>query len=371
MHVLNILVSPDLLGLWAGWLALERQPFFLTGEEVRALGLHAEPRAEARLTPEARDTFALWGVAPGADHVAWLTEEEWLALPTATQRALVRAQVRHGRGAVPHVRDFADLLPHLPGSRFVWWPSLLSPAVLARVVAQDQRACRRDEVPEHVWDAAATILPGARELAGTFPHASGPNCFGTVMGAAGVPGAEREWMQRTPFEAFLAERTQPGGRDDQPGTVLVWRDAAGAVQHAAVTLGGGWALHKPSQTWRSARVVLPVRELIAYSRTPGWRLGRVTLRQLLAVAGEPPQGHGVVQKEGRAQQRENQVAPLPEANPQDAPAAHQGDHQPDAPRGSVHGVLRVFMALSLTQPCGAERPGGGGGQHSPHRRLRI
>ncbi|MDL2344136.1 hypothetical protein QOL99_08220 [Deinococcus sp. MIMF12] len=85
-------------------------------------------------------------------------------------------------------------------------------------------------------------------------------------------------MQRDPFEAFLAERTRPGGRDDQPGTVLVWRNAAGAVEHAAVTLGGGWALHKPSQTWRSARVVLPVRDLIRGSRTPGWRLSRVSLR---------------------------------------------------------------------------------------------
>ncbi|MDL2344137.1 hypothetical protein QOL99_08225 [Deinococcus sp. MIMF12] len=62
----------------------------------------------------------------------------------------MRAQGRHGRGAVPRVRDFADLLPHLTGPRFVWWPSLLSPAALARVVAQDQRACRRDEVPETV-----------------------------------------------------------------------------------------------------------------------------------------------------------------------------------------------------------------------------
>ncbi|WP_234009229.1 hypothetical protein [Deinococcus sp. NW-56] len=278
MHVLNIPVSPDLLSWWAGWLAPERQPFFLTGEEARGLGLHAELRVEARVTPEERDTFALWGVAPGADHVAWLSEGEWLALPTATQRALVRAQVRHGRGAVPHVRDFADLLPHLPGSRFVWWSSLLSPAVLGRVVAQGQRDCQRAEVPEHVWDAAASVLLGARELAGTFPHASGPNYFGTVMGAAGVPGAERDWMQRDPFEAFLAEHTQPGGRDDQPGTVLVWRNSSGAVEHAAVTLGGGWALHKPSQTWMTARVVLPVPDLIRYSRSSGWRLGRARLR---------------------------------------------------------------------------------------------
>ncbi|MPY66809.1 hypothetical protein F8S09_08920 [Deinococcus sp. SDU3-2] len=277
MHVLNIPVPQDLLTAWRTWLAPERQPFFLTGEEARGLGLRTVPRAEARFTPEERDTFALWRVAPGADHVTWFTEAEWLSLSPASRRALVQAQVRHGRGAVPRIRDFADLLPHLPGSRFVWRPSLLSPAVLARVVAQDQRTCQRAEVPERVWDAAASVLPGARELAGTFPHASGPNCFSTVMGAAGVPGAEREWMQRDPFEDFLAEHTRPGGRDDVPGTVLVWRNAAGNVEHAAVTLGGGWALHKPSQTWMTARVVLPVRDLIRSSRTRGWRLGRVAL----------------------------------------------------------------------------------------------
>lgn len=94
------------------------------------------------------------------------------------------------------------------------------------------------------------------------------------MGAAGVLGAEREWMQREPFEAFLAGHTRRGGRDDHPGTVLVWRDHSGRVQHAAVTLGGGWALHKPSQSWMTARVVLPVRGLIRYSRTRGWRLHR-------------------------------------------------------------------------------------------------
>lgn len=179
---------------------------------------------------------------------------------------------------MPRVRDFADLLPQLIGTRFVWWPSLMSPAVLARAVTQGQLKCRRADVPENVWDAAAPLLPGARKLAGTFPHASGPNCFGTVMGAAGVEGAERKWVQREPFEAFLADRTQPGGRDGQPGTLLVWRDAEGAVQHAAVTLGAGWALHKPSQSWMTARVVLPTSDLIRYSRTRGWRLHRSRLR---------------------------------------------------------------------------------------------
>lgn len=277
MNVLGISVPPLLLERWAGWLAPARQPFFLTAEEVAVLGLETVPRAEVRLTPELRDTFHEWNITPHAERVAWLSEEDWGSLSPTARRRLLRAQVRHGRGGVARTRDFADLLPHLAGARFVWWPSLVSPLVLERVVSSGGLACQRDLVPGEVWDAAAPVLPRARELAGTFPHASGPNCFGTVMGAAGVPGAEREWVWREPFETFLADRTGRGGRDDHPGTVLVWRDRSGRVQHAAVTLGGGWALHKPSQSWMTARVVLPVRGLIRYSRTRGWRLHRSRL----------------------------------------------------------------------------------------------
>lgn len=71
------------------------------------------------------------------------------------------------------------------------------------------------------------------------------------MGACGVDGAEDEWVLREPFEEWLTRNTVKGGRDDEPGTVFVWRDREGLVQHAAVTIGAGWALHKPSQGWMS------------------------------------------------------------------------------------------------------------------------
>ncbi|MFB9992957.1 hypothetical protein ACFFLM_13360 [Deinococcus oregonensis] len=127
------------------------------------------------------------------------------------------------------------------------------------------------------WQAAEKLLPRARTLAGTFAHGSGPNCFGTVMAAAGVLGAELEWMQREPFEEFLANHTHAGGKDDHPGTLLVWRSKGRQLEHAAVTLGGGWALHKPSQTWMTPRAVLPAPALIRAYRTPGHRLERRTL----------------------------------------------------------------------------------------------
>ncbi|MDB5044650.1 MAG: hypothetical protein JWQ08_700 [Deinococcus sp.] len=199
------------------------------------------------------------------------------ALSASARQTLVRLQVRYGRGNVPHARAFADLRPELRPGRFIWWPSMLTPEVVARAVAAESVACQREQVPEAVWQAAAGMWPGARALAGTFAPGSGPNCFGTVMAAAGISGAEQVWMQRGPFESFLATRTRLGGQDDHPGTLLVWRSRGGQLEHAALVLGGGWALHTPAQSWITPRVVLPTRALIRAYRTPGHRLERRAL----------------------------------------------------------------------------------------------
>ncbi len=276
MNVLNIPVDTALLAAWRGWLAPARQPFYLTGAEADALEIETVPRDGLILTPEARDTITEWNIAPLADRVAWLTLADVDALPPASRRALLRAQVRHGRGNVPLGRAFPEM--GLPPGRFLWRPEQLTAGVLAQVVAAGGVPCQRAEVPPEVWRAAREVLPGAQALAGSFPQGSAGNCFGTVMGAAGVPGAAAEWMQREPFEAFLQERTRPGGRDDRAGTVLLWRSRDGLAQHAAVTLGGGWALHKAAQTWWTPRVVLPTPTLIRASRSVGWRLSRRQLR---------------------------------------------------------------------------------------------
>lgn len=99
-----------------------------------------------------------------------------------------------------------------------------------------------------------------------------PDDVAAVMAAAGVRGADDE-----PFESWLATNCTMAGRDDRPGTVLVWRDVQGNNTHAAVTLGGGWALHKPSQEWRSPRQVLTVRDLI-HLAPPGVILHRYSLQ---------------------------------------------------------------------------------------------
>lgn len=274
ISVVNVPVPNGLKASWRGWFAPPRQPFFLTAGEAAALALPTLPRAEVHLTPEERDTNAVWGMAREANRVAWLTPADWSTLGPRLQREVLRVQERHRRGNVPRRRDFADLLPGLPEARFLWTPELLTDAVLARVVANGGPACQKPQVPESVWEAARTTLPRVRELAGTFAPHSGANCFGAVMGAAGVAGAEHQWMQREPFEAFLTERTRPGGNDAQPGTVVLWRSADGLIQHAAVTLGAGWAFHKASQVWTSPRVVLCVDALKRTVRERGRRLER-------------------------------------------------------------------------------------------------
>ena len=158
-------------------------------------------------------------------------------------------------------------------------PSLLagrnSAEVLTRVVTSNLRSSSRHaEVREATWADAQALLPQARELAGTFADGSGPNCFGTVMAAAGVGRAAQEWMQREPFEQWLAAVTTPV-RDHLPGTVFVWRsERDGLVQHAALTLGDGWVLNKSSQSWATPRLVQSVKDVKAASRTVGWHLSR-------------------------------------------------------------------------------------------------
>jgi len=249
VRALDIEVRPELVDRWLGWFVPVDQPFLVPNEIATRMRLTDD---RDRLTMEHRDTFALYSVDED-ESVVWLDEEQASTLPRSVRRA--------------------QPLPHR-------WPS--EPLerqldLLIEYVEDGRRPSRHTEVPGEVWEASARLLPCARLLAGCFPARSGPNCFGAVMAAAGVAGAAEVWMQREPFEAWLADNTRRGGDDADPGTVLVWRDPEGAVQHAAVTLGGGWALHKPSQGWMSPTKVLTVAETKASSRAKGRRLHRYTL----------------------------------------------------------------------------------------------
>ncbi len=281
MRALNIEVADGLLERWVEWFSPAVQPFLADAELACFVG---EQTTGASLSDEVRDTYCLYGLPSGLQYI-WLDEGQFTTLPRPRRSALVRAQRTFGREIVPSVRSWIAVVgdqvrDQADGHRFVWWPTLLDGCeeiVLKDYIEDGRRPSRHDEVPENLWDSAARILPAARRLAGTFAAASGPNCFGTVMAAAGVCDADTVWVQREPFERWLTDETQPGGRDDAPGTVLVWRSPDGLAQHAAVTLGDGWILHKPSQGWMSPTKVLTIDECKASSRSSGRRLQRHTM----------------------------------------------------------------------------------------------
>lgn len=281
MRALNIDVPDTLVERWIEWFSPAVQPFLADAVLADSIGVHA---GEVSLSDEVRDTYCLYGIPSGVQYV-WLTEPQFMALPRRSRAALVRAQRTLDRELVPSVRSWAAVVgdrarEQADGRRFVWWPSLLNGCeeqVLTDYIEEGRRASRHDQVPEEVWDSAASTLPDARRIAGSFAMTSGPNCFGTVMAAAGVVDVDTVWMQREPFERWLSEKTRPHGDDAAPGTVLVWRSPDGLVQHAAVTLGDGWVLHKPSQGWMSPNKVLTTPECKASSRASGRRLERYAI----------------------------------------------------------------------------------------------
>ncbi|MGY4544558.1 hypothetical protein ACVWY0_004505 [Arthrobacter sp. UYNi723] len=222
MFSLGIEIEPELVARQADWFAPTRQPFLVPKDSADSIG---RAPLSGGLPAELRDTFEIYNV-PDELVCVLVGEEEFNDLGRTARSDLVRSQIRLGREVIPSVRS-----------------------------------------------APADV----RALAGTFPHASGPNCFGTVMAAAGGSEAADVWMLQEPFEEWLSAVAVPGGNDNDPGTVFVWRSTSGLAQHAAVTIGGGYALHKPSQGWMSPRKVLTVQEVIASARQPGRRLTRYAL----------------------------------------------------------------------------------------------
>ena len=81
------------------------------------------------------------------------------------------------------------------------------------------------------------------------------------------------------FETWLEEHAEPitgTSQDDAPGIVFVWTEH-GELTHATVTIGDGWMLTKPSQSWSSPRMIWTVREAVSSWRYPDTRLLRYRL----------------------------------------------------------------------------------------------
>lgn len=285
--VLGIEVDRALLEAWQGWLAPDPQPFLVASSSEWDCN-----HEEGAVSRELADTYRLWWGVEKQSALAWISSAQFAGLPRAKRAELVREQVRRRRGATPTVRawqdvlDRAELRAQADGHRFVWWPSLLTgkaEVVLTRVVAEGRLPSRHDEVDENIWRAAEPVLPGARRLGGTFPPGSTMNCFSTVMQAAGAPSTA-VLNAVAPFDEWLATACKRGGDPGAAGVVLVWRNRAGSPVHAAVTLGGGWGLEKPSRDWHSPHAVLSVGEIMRMSRHPGERVERHTIVQAVRPA---------------------------------------------------------------------------------------
>ena len=270
-EALGIRVAGDLLDRWHEWFGPQLQPFNTARLGVGAPGV-GRP---AKPTLELRDTFDVYS----DDDWTWLEEAEFADLDLKTRRALL-----HGRAATGLLGDIPDHLrsgaaPQGTDSQIVWWPPLLRTVgddPLLRYVENGLPHSRHREVTSKTWARAGRILTGAADLAGRFPTSSGPNCFASVLAAAGV-GDGSEWVQREPFEEWLTARTAPirgKARDHLAGVVLVWRTHDGLAEHAAVTIGDGYTFNKPSQGWFSPRLVWTVQETITASRYKGVTLSR-------------------------------------------------------------------------------------------------
>lgn len=280
-------MASSTLTRWQHHFAPPAQPFFVSDKLARKLP--AWPRftrgefARSGVSLSLHDTFTTYNVAENADWVVWLTFGAFSSLPQAVRSELLAEQRDFGRGGVFGVAEVGGTLEPETLSAVslhgfvVWWPELwvqLSEGekvgVLKAFAETDRLPCRRHDLAPDDWVRVASVLPGAHEVAGTFLPDSGGNCLETVMAAFGVPAVAEIWVHPEPFERWLATFSPlpDGGLEPVLGDVLVWRDG-GRVQHAAISLGRGFVLHKEAQGWFAPRQVMRLGGVLERWRDDG------------------------------------------------------------------------------------------------------
>lgn len=293
LSILGCAVPAAQVDQWRDHLVSEAAPFFLPpGIDLPAetLILSRQALGYSGLSLTHRDSYATHAVSERAGFAALITPAEFDALPAETQRALLTAQVEFGRGQVYAWEQAAPLLDEardLALSRTVTvrdrryvildtrlWRSLCAETqrrwLTAYLTADNPPICQSSTLTPDQW--ARIDRPSIRRLAGTFPSASGPNCFSTVLaGLTRQPDTAHtiaeNWLQQETFFDGLARRGHTRSEADvssRQDAVLVWIDGAGVARHAALLLGGGLALNKHSQAWYSPWQILSVGDLLAY-----------------------------------------------------------------------------------------------------------
>ena len=296
MQVLGCTVAARLLADWEGHLAPAVQPFFVS--HTLSAGLGVWPRwtrsefSALGLPLSLTDTFTCYAVPPEVPWALLLDEPGFRALSGQVRTALLHEQLAHGRGGVEKSEVWASRLPmeagHLRAAStdglFLWWPALWRTLsadsrreILLYLLSEDRLPHRGNDLTSEHWNSVDRLFPNVRRLAGTFARQSGPNCFGTVMAACGVPLAEEVWMHREPFLRWLDAFTGPSEEQDSLGTLLVWRDNHGQLQHAALSLGSCWVLQKDAQSWMAPRQIVTLPDVLSRWNEPGWSVGAYAL----------------------------------------------------------------------------------------------
>ena len=284
-EVLNIPVSAPLMRVWNNLFVPTLQPFYISEQTLTEswaaplLGLPIWKRDELHayhLPLSVWDTLNLYELAPEATWLLLLDEAGFEALPTETQIRLLTVQLSLRRGGV----EYSDAM----GQARVWWPQTwkaLTPDArwkrLKRFLEDDRLPCRRHDLTLMHRRALRRRFPALIPLLGTFAPDSGPNCLGSVMTACGVPGVQQLWMHGPPFLRWLERVSVPSDDLAAPETVLVWRDADGVLQHAALSLGHGWLFHKEAQAWFAPRQVVRQQGALDRWRHEGWTVSGYAL----------------------------------------------------------------------------------------------
>ena len=243
MTVAGCELTSSTFSRWQQHFAPAAQPFFVS--ESLSRKLPAWPRftrsefARSGVLLSLHDTFTTYKVAENAVWVVWVTFEAFSSLSPSVQTALLAEQRDFGRGGVFRVGEAVGVLEAETlatlylNELFVWWPELWARlsedekyAVLKAFAETDRLPCRRHDLTPDDWGRVALVLPGARELAGTFLPDSGGNCLATVMAAFGVPAVAELWVHPEPFERWLGVFSPLPDTVLEPvlGDVFVWRD---------------------------------------------------------------------------------------------------------------------------------------------------
>ncbi len=264
---------------WQRHFAPPIQPFFVS--DTLAQRLLAWPRftrqefGKSGVSLSLHDTFTTYEVAAEASWVMWLTYEAFSSLGDTEKLSLLKEQRTFGRGGVVHLTEVAGLLePHKLEAEtvdglFVWWPQLWArlgeaekQGVLRTFIETDRLPCKRGELTHRDWQRIGKRLPEARTLAGSFLPDSGGNCFATVMAAFGAPAVAEVWMHPEPFMRWLGGFALTDSAPPELGDVLIWFGGNAHVQHAAVSLGRDFVLHKEAQSWAAPRQVMKLGDAL-------------------------------------------------------------------------------------------------------------